>query len=206
MTTSGLTEEAKLWSTFVASNVKCKEADNPNHYILFGMTLLDKVGFNKINDQEHDVVHGVMVPYGSFSSKKDMETFVAEYAGSEFYWPGHNDWKYTKVGKPFILTPLSDPSNATLVHNSSLEFQGQLELNEQQRRIEEIESMQKKLRAREMNTKKPIEKEELSVRIRWIEKDIERRKKEIEQETSHLDMLLKMQEDMEKNTITTQEE
>lgn len=194
----GVTEQAKAWSAFVAKNVKCMEPDNPSQYILYGTTLLDKEAFNKINDEEHDVVHGVQVVYGPFSSKRDMEEFVAEYAGSEYYWPGHNDWKFSKVGKPIILTSLTDPSNATVVHNASLDFQGQLEINEQQRRIEEIEKMQKKIRQRELTENKPIEKEELEVRIRWLTEDIERRKKEVEQETVHLEKLLKMRDDKDK--------
>jgi hypothetical protein len=190
-TGKGVTEQSKLWSAFVAKNVKCKEADNSTQYILFGSTYLDKETFNKLNDTEHDVVHGVAVTYGPFPSKTELEDFVAEYAGSEHEWPGHNDWRYMKVGKPFILSPFSDPATATLVHNTSLEFQGQLELNEQQRRIEEIESMKKKLKDRESNELKPIEKDELDVRITWLEKSVERRLKDANDEQAHLDKLVK---------------
>lgn len=187
-----ITDQAKAWGSFLAKNVKVSPAENANQYMVVGTTLLDKEAFNRINDDDHDVVHGVQVVYGPFSSRTAVQEFVAEYAGSEYQWPGHHDWKYFHIGNPYILTPMTNPDRCDIVHNKSLEFQGQLELNEQRKRIEEIEKTKERLRERELNNFKPIEKEELDVRISWVQGDVDRRKLELEQEQSHLNKLLDM--------------
>lgn len=181
-----ISELAKQWVAFVASIVKCMPARNANQWYAVGSTYLDKEAFDRINtNDDDDVVHGVQVVYGPFESCSASEDFIAEYAGSEYLWPGHAEWKIQTFGTPTILTPSTDPSKVKVIHNKSLDFQGQLELNEQQRRIEEIEKVKKRLRERE-NNPKPMSKEELDVRIRWLESDIERRRLEIEQEEAHL--------------------
>jgi hypothetical protein len=165
-------------------------SNNSGQYFVIGSTYLDKQGFNKVNDDEHDYVHGASVIYGPFNNEKDVEEFISDYAGSEYMWPGHDDWKWFKVGQPFILTPMANANACKVVENKSLEFVGQLELNEQRRRMVEIEKIQKTLRDKELDTTRPIASDELEQRILWIETDINRRKQEAEQEEKHLQFLI----------------
>lgn len=190
-----MSDESKVWAVAVAEHVRAMPANNPNSFFVVGSTFLDKNAFNRLNDDDHDIIHGIQVIYGPFDSEAGVENFVANYAGSEYYWPGHLEWKRVNAGKPYILTPQTGP-NVKIVHNTSLEFQGQLELNEQQRRIREIEDMKKKLRNRELDNSKPMEKEELDVRIQWLESDLDRRRLELEQEETHMKKLLSMRDNI----------
>lgn len=186
----GLTDIGNKWAILAAKSLKCMPAPNSNEYIVIGSTYLDKDGFNKVNDDEHDYVHGASVIYTGFRTEKEVEEFISTYAGSEFVWPGHDDWKWFRAGQPFILTPMANPNACKVVENKSLDFVGQLELNEQRRRMDEIEKLQKTIRNRELDETKPITAEELEQRISWVQTDIKRRKEEVEQEEKHLQFLL----------------
>lgn len=144
----GLTDHARQWCAFVAKNIKTLPATNGEQWFLFGRTYLDKPTFNKINDEEHDVVHGVGIFYGPFNTKAAAMEHVTEYPTGPNDWPGNNDWVLISPGKPIILTPYSDPADAIVVHNKSLEFQGQAILNKQQEQLEEIESIKKRMEKR----------------------------------------------------------
>lgn len=141
ISTANITQSAKIWAGYIAKEVKVQSADNPDTIFLIGRTLLDKNGFNSINDGEHDVVHGLQVIYGPFSNRQSAQEFVADYPCE---WPGHNEWKYVKAGQVEIISPYFDPGMSDIVHNKSLDFQGQVLYNEQQRILSEINDAKKK--------------------------------------------------------------
>jgi len=184
-----LTKQAHRWVGVAKDNLKVMPISNPD-YFLMGTTYLDKAGFNKINDDENDYIHGVSVIYGPFRNEKEIEEFVSEYAGSEYLWPGTNDWKWFRFGQPFILTPMVNSEACKVVENKSLDFVGQLHVNEQQRRIEEIKKVKQAMREVELDTTKPIEPDELEQRISWIQSDIQKRKEALEGEEKHLAFLM----------------
>lgn len=180
---SGITEQAKAWSAYVATNVKTQPIDS-NSYFLVGRTLLDKVGFNSINDGEHDAVHGVAVVYGPFPTKAEMNDFVASY--NVEMWPGDNEWTYVQPGKPFILSSFTDPNDATVVHNKSLDFQGQLGYNVMQERIKEVEEVQKRLNAK---APEKMTKDELDLHLKWQEERVRDAEVAVVKMKKHLETL-----------------
>lgn len=188
----GLSQPAKIWASYIGKEVKCKEANNPNGLFITGRTVLDKDTFNKINDAEHDVVHGVQVFYGPFSSKAEAMDFIAEYP---LEWPGDNEWRWIHPGQPEIISSFYEPGKADLVHNASLEFQGQLVGREQQRRIGEIEEIQNRIvRKQEAAITGEVQptKVEVEQYILWQEQKIKQAKKQVEQLESHLENLLRL--------------
>lgn len=180
----GLTKRAKIWEAYIASNVKTKDADNANQYILFGQTLLDKSAFNDLNDGEHDYVHGVQVFYGPFDTKDAMKEFVTDYPDD--LWPGPDDWRYRKLGKPIIVSSFADPSKADIVHNKSLPFQGQIAVNEMRKRVKEQENLQKRLGNRKIEEMKD---DELKLHIGWQKERIQQTEKDLEGMRAHLSRL-----------------
>lgn len=188
----GLTQQGKLWTSYIARNVKTQEADNPDAIFITGRTVLDKEAFNKINDGEHDVVHGVQVFYGPFATKAAAMEFISEYKCD---WPGDNEWRWIKPGKPEIISSFYEPGKADLVHNASLEFQGQVAYQEMQRRIAEVEEVQRRLeqREKEENLKnKPLTEKEKNLHIQWQEQKISQAEKQLEQMKKHLDYLKRL--------------
>lgn len=188
----GLTQQGKIWSAYVAKNISCKEANNPNSLFLTGRTVLDKEAFNRINDTEHDVIHGLQVFYGPFSSKQEAMEFISEYP---FEWPGENEWRWVNPGKPEIISSYFDPSKADLVNNASLEFQGQVILQEQERRIKEIEQIQEKIRKREelVLEEKIVPKDnEIDNFVAIADNKISTLEKQLEQVRVHREKLLAM--------------
>lgn len=174
----GLTVQARAWAAYVAREVKTLPPDNPNGYFLVGHTLLDKDGFNKINDGDHDVVHGVQVIYGPFGSIQDMHNFVSEYRDM---WPGDNDWRYVRPGTPMLLSSYMEPSMTDVVHNSSLAFQGQLAVNEQKRRQKEMEDVIARTKALESTSTTNPTKEEIQAEIKAHKAKIEAKKTGLKQ-------------------------
>lgn len=179
---TGVSKEAKMWSAFVAKNVKPKPSDNPDTWFLIGRTLLDTEGFNKINTLENDVVHGVQVIYGPFSNKQAMTEFVAEY---EPEWPGDNEWRVIHPGQAEILSSYYEPQHAEVVHNASLDFQGQLVFNEQRRKMAEIEEINNRLTKRLEEPDKMSEKE-VKQHILWQEERIRQAEEQLEGLKKHL--------------------
>lgn len=190
----GLTESAQLWSAFVAKEVKTKPANNANSWFLVGRTLVDTETFNKLNDKDHDLVHGVMVVYGPFDSKEAAREFVADYPPD--LYPGDLDWHYAQPGTPFILSNYYEPSYADIVHNKSLEFQGQIAYNDMQRKIKEMEEVQKRLKDREPTKMTPEEK---VLRVKWQKDQIQQAEKNLEGMKKFLSLLEKQcdKEDVE---------
>ncbi len=188
MQQQGLTVQAKAWAAYIAREVKTLPPDNPNGYFLVGHTLLDKQGFNKINDEDHDVVHGVQVIYGPFGSIQDMHTFVSNYKDM---WPGDNDWRYVRPGTPMILSSYMEPSMTDVVHNSSLAFQGQLALNEQKRRQQEAEEVMARSKAIEASSSTPLSKEAIQAEIEAHKARMEEKKKGLKQMEQYLQALEK---------------
>jgi len=185
----GITQQAKIWSAYIAKNVKPQPAENSELLFLTGRTLLDKKTFNKLNTEEDDVVHGVQVFYGPFASKTAAQEFVSEYSGE---WPDENSWRYIRPGQPEILSSYYEPGKADIVHNSSLQFQGQLAIQEQERKIKEIEEVQKRVKMRESEEsieKKAFTTHEKEVHITWIKNQIEHSEKNLTQMKKHLTFL-----------------
>lgn len=192
----GLTQQAKAWSAYIAKEVKTQEADNPNSLFLVGRTLLDKNGFNKINDNEHDVVHGVEVIYGPFKNRQEMHDFVSDY--NQECWPGDNEWCYVKAGQPFILSGYYEPGNADVVHNKSLEFQGQLGYNVMQERVKEVEEVQKRLNKKEPDQ---MNEKEIELHLVWQEDRVKDAEKAVDKMKKHL---AKLKAEHEKNVLKKQ--
>lgn len=190
----GISPSAKVWASYVAKEVKCKEATNPNGLFLVGRTLLDHDTFNKLNPDGFDVVHGVQVFYGPFSSKAEGMDFVSEY---DLEWPGENEWRWIKPGQPEIISSFYEPGKADIVHNASLEFQGQLIIREQQRKIKEIEEVQDRIKKREEaaleGDVQPTEVE-INQYIIWQEQKIKQAEKQLEQLKTHLEKLQKLKQ------------
>lgn len=182
----GVTPQANAWSAFIASEVKTLTATNHDQFLLYGYTLLDKESFNKINDTEHDHVHGVVCTYGPFSSKQAVYDFISEYPIDK--WPGDNDWRIAHVGQPFILSSFYNVADAEIVHNKSLPFQGQLGVLEMQKRIEEMETVEKKLKEAEKKPEK-LTKEDIAIRISWANEKYENSKKNLDELSKHLQWL-----------------
>lgn len=185
----GITDKAKAWAAFIAREVKTQTADNHDHVFLIGRTLLDKYGFNELNSDQNDVVHGVQVIYGPFNTLARAQEFVSEY---KLEWPGDNDWRYISPGKPEILSSYFDPGKSEIVHNASLDFQGQLVVQEQQRKIKEMEEIQQKLKKREdaaIKGEVKMTPEELQMRISWQQKQVESTRVQLAQMERYLDKL-----------------
>lgn len=178
----GLNDQSKIFSAFCAQNVQAQEATNPNTYFLFGRTLLDKPTFNKINDNDHDTVHGISVMYGPFD-KQSMFDFVTDYKNE---WPGNNEWSYINPGKPFILSGYYEPGMADIVHNKSLDFQGQITFNSMQQQIDEIKEVQNRLSKKEPEA---MTQDELTLHIKWQEDRISGAEKVTAQLKKHLERL-----------------
>lgn len=190
----GITLPAKVWATYISKNVKCRSADNPDAIFLLGRTVLDKETFNKLNDTEHDVVHGVQVVYGPFSTKAAACEFVSEY---DLEWPGENEWRWIKPGQPEIISSFYEPGKAEIVNNASLEFQGQLLYQEQQRKIREIEDVQERIHKREeaaINGKVVPTQKEIEQYIQWQEIKISQTEKALEQMRTHLEKFRKLKQ------------
>lgn len=178
----GITTQAALWSSYVARNVKVQDAYNPDAIFITGRTLLDKETFNRLNTADDDVVHGVQVFYGPFSSKASAQEFVAEY---KMEWPGDNEWRYIRPGQAEILSSYYDPGMADVVHNASLDFQGQLAVQEMQRRVQEIEEVQRRLSLRE-NADKTLSPAEKEQHVLWQQQRIKATEIQLEQLKKHL--------------------
>lgn len=186
-----ISEQAKAWASYIAKEVKTKTAHNAESMFLIGRTLLDKNSFNKINNTEDDVVHGVQVMYGPFTSKHDMHEFISEYP---LEWPGHNEWRYIYAGKPEIISSYTDLAMAEIVHNASLEFQGQLVYNEQQRIISEIEQVHTRINNRLDETEKMKENEKQQ-HITWQMNRIKQTREQLGELEKHLIFLESIQTD-----------
>lgn len=185
----GITQQAKIWSAYIAKNVKCQPAENSELLFLTGRTLLDKKTFNKLNSDEDDVVHGLCVFYGPFASKTAAQEFVSEYSGE---WPGENEWRYIRPGQPEILSSYYEPGKADIVHNASLEFQAQLKIHENERKIKEIEEVKSRLQNREeelLSAKATPNKNEVEQHIIWQKQKIDESEKHINQLKEHLKRL-----------------
>lgn len=183
----GITQQAKIWTAYIAKNVKPQPAENSELLFLTGRTLLDKKTFNKLNTEEDDVVHGVQVFYGPFASKTAAQEFVSEYSGE---WP--DEWRFIRPGQPEILSSYYEPGHADIVHNASLEFQGQILMNQQAKKIQEIEEVQKRVKSRESEEsieKKAFTTQEKEVHITWIKNQIEHSEKNLNQMKKHLTFL-----------------
>lgn len=181
----GITKDAKIWSSYIAREVKVKPADNHSSLFLIGRTLLDKEAFNKLNDTEHDVVHGVQVIYGPFQTKASGQEFVSEY---ELEWPGENDWRWIKAGQVEIISSFYDPGMADIVHNASNEFQAQLAYQEVQRRISEMEEVQRRIAMRETEEslkKKPLTQKEKDAHLQWQDQKIKQAEDQLLQLKKH---------------------
>lgn len=182
----GISERAKIWSAYIAKEVKCKEALNPNSIFLTGRTLLDNEAFNKLNPPDNDVVHGVQVFYGPFSSKEEARDFIADYP---FEWPGENEWRWIHPGQPEIISSYYDPAHVDIVHNKSLDLQVQLGYQEMQRKIKEIEEVKKKIASREQEeilSLKPLSQSEKETHLSLQRQRIEETKKQLQQLEKHL--------------------
>lgn len=134
-----ISKQAKMFVASVAEDLDTKGAENANQYFLMGRTLLDKKAFIDINDDGYDPVHGFTVTYGPFDTKAAAQEFVSDYPENK--WPGHNDWVLVRPGKAHILTHHFDMTNSDVVHNKTLGFQGQVMINEMQRRKDEIQEV-----------------------------------------------------------------
>lgn len=189
----GISPKAKIWAAYVAKNVKAKPAVNPDAVFILGRTLLDYDGFNKTNASKFDAVHGVQVMYGPFSSKQSAQEFVSDYP--QEMWPGDNDWRYVYAGQVEILSGYFEPEHADIIHNSSLDFQGQLLMNEQQRRIKEIGEVQERLNKRKenaLNGEVKMTKIEVESHIKWQKQRIQQTETTLEQQRKHLQELEKL--------------
>lgn len=189
-----ITKMARAYASFIATNMKAKEAINPDTIFLVGRCLLDKGEFNRVNDGECSVFHGAQVFYGPFSTKSAAQEFVSEY---DLEWPGDNDWKYIHPGQVDLLTPYFDPGMADVVHNASLEFQGQAVLREQERRIKEIEQVQDRISKRQDSAVKGdtrLSHNEIDQNILWQEQKIKQAEKQLGQLLTHLDQLKRLRD------------
>lgn len=195
----GTTPQAAAWAGFVASELKTKPATNSNDYFLIGRSLLNKNMFNKLNDTEHDVVHGFQVVYGPFSTMTSMHEFIASYP---IDWPGENEWRYIHPGQPEVLSSYFEPGKAEIVHNASCEFQGQIMYNEMTRKISEMKELQERMRKKE---EKPQELtvDDLRVRIKHQAARVEEVESQLEQMREHLKFL---QRDLESRPTSTSEQ
>lgn len=181
---NSITPQAMMWASYVAKNVKVQEAYNPDTIFITGRTLLDKDTFNRLNTTDDDVVHGVQVFYGPFSSKASAQEFISEY---KLDWPGDNEWRYIRPGQPEILSSYYDPGMVDVVHNASLEFQGQLAVQEMQRRVQDIEEVQKRIAMREQDQHdKPLSASEKEQHILWQQQKIQSVEVQLEQLKKHL--------------------
>jgi len=190
----GISPEAKIWASYIEKSIQCKEATNPNSLFITGRTVLDNEAFNKLNSNGYDVVHGLQVFYGPFSSRGEAMDFISEYP---YEWPGENEWRWIHPGQPEIISSFYEPGKADLVHNASLDFQGQLIVREQQRRIAEIEDIQnrimKKQEAAVNGDVKPttVEMEQYIV---WQRQKIKQAEAQLNGLKTHLENLLKIQD------------
>lgn len=192
--TKGLTPQSKMWAAYVAKEVKAKSAINPDQIFLIGRTLLDKKTFNKLNSLEDDVVHGVQVIYGPFTSKQSAHEFVTDYP--EDMWPGDNDWRYIHAGQVEILSSYFDPGQSDIVHKASLPFQGQLLYNEQQRRQKEIDDLNNRLEDRKklaLQGEVEMSKVEVEKHIQWQKQRIAQAEVALVQQKKHLADLEKLE-------------
>lgn len=179
---ANMTPAAKVWCAGVARDVKTMMATNHDQWLVIGRTLLDKKAFNRINSDEEDLVHGVQVIYGPFSTQQAAKEFIAEY-GDE--WPGDDEWRMVHPGQAEILTTWVEPSKMDIVHNASAEFQGQLGLQAQEKRIQEKKEIERRMKEvpKDPSTGTPIlSDEDRQIRTRWLDNQI----RQLEQDLSNV--------------------
>lgn len=178
---AGLTPTAKQWCACIARDVKTKLATNHEQWLVIGRTVLDKKAFNRINSDEEDLVHGVQVIYGPFNSQQAAKEFIAEY---DEQWPGDDEWRMVHPGQAEIITTWIEPSKTDVVHNASLEFQGQIGIQAQEKRMQERKEIEKRMR--EIPTdpasgEVTITDEDRQTRIRWLENSARTLEQELEE-------------------------